>query len=131
MRTRIGVVVLAASIPLAALVVDPDGWYPFGPSKWVVISALIPIGAALVLWDRPARAAGRATLLAGLLLGWMAFAAWLGTDELYGWAGTPERDLGVLTWALAALALVAGQALDPDRDRTTVTWALTITGVGV
>ena len=47
---------------------------------------------------------------------------------LYAWVGTPERHLGVLAWALAALALMAGQTLDPERDRPAVTWTLTVAG---
>ena len=131
MRARIGVVVLASAIPFSALVVDPRGWYPFGPGKWLVVSTLIPLGAALVLWDRPVRSAGRVSLLAWLLVGWMMLAAVLGVDHTYGWIGTPERHFGVLTWALAALALVTGQALDANRDGGPLRWGVVLAGLGV
>ena len=131
MRARIGVVMLVATIPLAALITDPGGWYPFGPGKWLVVSTLIPLGSALVWWDRPLRTAGRASLLGAALVAWMAVAALVGVDGTYAWIGTPERHFGVLTWALAALALVVGQTLDPDGDRGAVSWALALAGVGV
>ena len=50
-----GVLALAALAPAAMLTVDPWGWYPFGPSKWLVIPTLLLGGATLVLRDRPIR----------------------------------------------------------------------------
>lgn len=111
--------------------VDPGGWYPFGPSKWLVISVLVPAGVAAMLLSRPARTARWASLAAAALLGWLALAAALGVDGVYAWIGTPERHLGVLTWGLCAVALVGGQSLDLDRDRTALVWALAIGGLAV
>ena len=131
MRTRVGVVALAATIPLTALVVDPGGWYPFGPSKWLVVTTLLVGGAGALWWDRPLRCSRPVTLAAWLLVGWLAIAALGGEDRVYAWIGTPERHLGVIAWALCALALTAGQSLDPAGDRWAFTGALAITGVGV
>src|SRR5690606_20027788 len=58
-------------------------------------------------------------------------AAALGRDGIYAWVGTPERHLGVLAWALAALALIVGQSLGDEGDRRTVAAGLVVAGVGV
>lgn len=122
---------LAALAPAALLAVDPGGWHPFGPVKWLAVSTLVPAGVALVLARRPVRLAAGPTAAAGALVGWLALAAALGRDGLYAWLGTPERHLGVLAWALAALALVAGQALGDDRDRRVVAGGLVVAGLGL
>ena len=112
-----GVVALAALAPAAMLTVDPWGWYPFGPSKWLVIPTLLLVGAAPVVLGtdqvQVQRAVGRAL---AALVGWMSVAAALGRDPLYAWIGTPERRFGVLTWALCALAMVV-DCLDPRRQQ--------------
>src|SRR4051794_23274545 len=100
MRTRVGAVMLAATLPLTALVVDPGGWYPFGPSKWLVMTALVLGGSAVVFWTRPARWSRPVTTAAWLLVAWLGVAAIAGADPLYAWTGTPERHLGVLAWVL-------------------------------
>jgi O-antigen ligase/cytochrome c-type biogenesis protein CcmH/NrfG len=128
--SRVGVWVLAALAPLAVLALDPGGWYPFGPVKWLVISALVPAGAALV-WTGRAVRANRVQLIAlGVLLAVLALAAAFGTDGRYAWLGTPERQFGVLTWALAAVALVAGQSLDAERDGRPIAVGLVVAGLG-
>ena len=63
--SRAGAIVLAALIPLAVLGLDPAGWYWFGPVKWLVVSALVPLGAAIVLWGRPLRLVTRPAFAAG------------------------------------------------------------------
>src|SRR5689334_7463514 len=126
-----GVIGLAALLPLVLLAVDPWGWYPFGPGKWLLVSVLVPAGTARLWWSRPARSVRSVTTTAWLLVGWMALAALLGDDRIYAWVGTPERHLGVLAWALCGLALMAGQSLDPERDRTILTWSLVVAGTGV
>jgi O-antigen ligase len=132
MRGRAGVLALAALAPAAALTVDPSGWYPFGPSKWLVISTLLLAGSALVVHQRGMgrvpRAVGAA--LVGLV-GWLALAALLGQDRLYAFEGTPERRFGVLTWALCALALVVGTGLDADDDGRLLTAGLLVAGLGL
>ena len=80
---RWGVVALAALAPAAMLTVDPWGWYPFGPSKWLVIPTLVLVGGALVLRDRPVRVPGGVGMVLLALVGWMAVAAALGRDPLY------------------------------------------------
>jgi len=131
MERRSGVIVLAALLPLAVLAVDPWGWYPFGPGKWLLVSVLLPAGTAALWWSRPRRSVRSVSWAAWGLVAWMAVAAAFGDDRVYAWVGTPERHLGVLAWALCALALMAGQTLDVERDRAVLTWALTAAGAGV
>jgi len=132
MRERPGVGVLAALAPVTMLAVDPAGWFPFGPVKWLAVSGLVLLGAALVAHERPVRWPPRALGLAvAALLGWLAVAALLGLDPMYAWVGTPERHLGLLAWVLAALCLVIGTSLDPRRDGRVLAAGLTVAAVGV
>jgi O-antigen ligase len=131
-RGRAGRLALAALAPAAALVVDPSGWYPFGPSKWLAISTLLLLGSALALHERAVVRVPRSIAVAlAALVGWLVLAALTGHDRLYAFEGTPERRFGVLTWALCALALVVGTALDPDDDGRTITTGLLVAGFGV
>ncbi|MGH9110762.1 MAG: hypothetical protein ACRDZN_00415 [Acidimicrobiales bacterium] len=117
---------LLAALPVAALVgVDAWGWYPFGPVKWLAVSALVPAGAAVVLARRPLCFAAAPTVTALALVAWLAVAAGVGQDGQYAWTGTPERHLGVAAWVLCLLAFVAGQSLE-DRDRRWVAGGLLV-----
>ena len=122
---------LAALAPVAMLAVDPGGWFPFGPVKWLAVSTLVLTGAALVLWTRPLRVPElvRAGLL--VLVGWMAVAAVAGEDPTAAWIGTPDRRFGVLTWGLCALVLVVGRSLDARVDGPVVVTGLLVAGAGV
>lgn len=122
---------LAALAPAATLALDPGGWFPFGPVKWLLIPTLVLGGAALVLADRPVRAPRAVRLALGALLAWLALAAAVGEDGWYAWVGTPERRFGVLTWALCGVALVAGAALDPARHGRPIVTGLLAAGCGV
>jgi hypothetical protein len=126
-----GVGGLAALAPVTLLAVDPAGWFPFGPVKWLAVSTLVLAGSALVLSHRPARVPRPLLLAVGALLGWLAVAAAVGLDPVYAWTGTPERHLGVLTWGLAALALVVGCSLDARRDGRVLAKGLAVAGFGV
>ncbi|MEY2451266.1 MAG: hypothetical protein QOD92_840 [Acidimicrobiaceae bacterium] len=121
---------LAAVLPLAALVVDPKGWFPFGPGKWLAVSTLVPAGTALILWRERPRVSRLVTHAAIALVVWMAIGAVVGRDGLYAWVGTPERHFGVLTWVLCLAALVAGQNLDVARDHVALAWGAAIAGFG-
>jgi O-antigen ligase len=108
---RVGVRVAAAIVPAVVLVVDPSGWYWFGPVKWLVVTTALPLAAA-ALWHRaPVVVVRGPTLAAVALVVTFAVAAVGGVDPLYAWTGTPERHLGVVTWALCLLGLVVGQSL--------------------
>lgn len=121
---------LGAVLPLVALVVDPAGWFPFGPGKWLAVSVLVPLGVVLVASRGALRVSRGVTLAAVVLVVWMAACALGGRDDLYAWVGTPERHFGVLTWLLCLAALVAGQNLDLARDRAALAWGIAIAGIG-
>jgi hypothetical protein len=132
---RAGPIVLAALAPLSLLAVDPAGWYPFGPVKWLVVSLVGFGGAALLLAQRPFSVPRRLVLALTLLVGWLTLAAVVGLDPLYAWTGTPERHFGIVTWVLCAVLLVAGCSLgsgDVDEPRgRPLPWGLALAGLGV
>jgi O-antigen ligase len=128
--SRAGVFVLAALLPAAALAVDPAGWYWFGPAKWLAVTAVVPAGAALLLRHHPLRTTRAPTVAAAAFLACLVVASITGVDPLYAWIGTPERHLGLLTWALCALALVAGQTIGAPEGRI-VAGGATLAGLGV
>ncbi len=109
--SRAATALLGAVAPVSMLAVDPAGWFPFGPVKWLAVSTLVLAGAA-ALWSvtplRVPRSLGLALLV---LLAAMAAAAAVGEDPLYAWIGTPERRFGVVGWALCVLAMAAGCSL--------------------
>jgi O-antigen ligase len=128
---RSGPVLLGALAPAACLAVDPAGWYPFGPVKWLLVTVVACAGAAATLrWRSPAvpRPLG---LALGAWLAWLAVAAAVGLDPSYAWLGTPERHLGVLTWALCALLLVAGTVVATGGAVATLLVGLVAAGLGV
>lgn len=125
------VAALAALPPAGVLVVDPGGWYPFGPLRWAAVTVVLLGGAALALGGGPVRIVRAPTVAAAALAGWMAVAAVAGLDPLYAWTGTPERHFGVLTWVLLVVALVAGQSLDPDHNGPTVAAGVVVAALGV
>lgn len=108
---------LAVFVPALVLACDPGGFFPFGPAKWVVLTAVLPAAAAWLFLRRPVRIAPKPTLAAVALVVAMAIAAAVGEDPLYAWIGTPERHLGVLTWGLVAVAFVVGQSTTHDDHR--------------
>ena len=91
---------LAALIPLALVGLDPAGWYWFGPVKWLVVSTLVPAGAALVLLGRPVRLVTRPFVAAAAVVAVFMVAALFGVDARYAWLGTPERHFGAVTWLI-------------------------------
>ncbi len=123
--------VLATLAPTVMLAVDPLGLFPFGPLKWLAVTVLVTAGAAAVLWSTPVRFVRAPTVASVLLVAWMAVAAIGGEDPLYAWTGTPERHVGVLAWALCALALGAGQCLDAARVGPALQAGLVAAGLGV
>lgn len=114
-----------ALAPLLLLVVDPLGWYPFGPAKALVASVVVLAAAALGL--APGRAARPVLVAAGILVAAMALAAVVGRDPLYAWTGTPERHAGVALWALCATALAVGASV----ARRPVERGMVLAGLGV
>ena len=124
-------IVLALLAPGVMLALDPQGWSPFTPAKWLAVSTLVVVGAAVALGQRPLRL-NRAALVAWCcFLGWAALAAAFGNDRLYAWIGTPERHFGWVTWVLCALAFHSGQTMRRATDVIVVFTGIAIAGVGV
>jgi O-antigen ligase len=107
---------------------DPGGWYPFGPTKWLVVSTLV---AATAMYASACRLRSRlprwSSILFVLLLAWLAVAAVFGRDRLYAWTGTPERHLGVLAWLLFGACFVIGSMLSPGGVRVVMRWMVVAT----
>ncbi len=108
-----------ALVPSLFLAFDPGGWAPFGPAKWLVLSAL---GAAAIAATCARLARGRRVGPGGgpgldrrTAVVWLGFlvlvvvAAARGVDGRSAWLGTPERHLGVVTWVLLAGLFAAAQ----------------------
>lgn len=121
----------AGALPLGAvLALDPGGFAPFGPAKWLAVGAIVPAGVAMlrggtVRLERRSAAAWAALLVIG------AVAAAVGNDRLYAWIGTPTRHFGWFTWVLCALAFVVGQQLDRREARVVAAaGAVAVAGAG-
>ena len=115
-----GAIVLGSAVAL-----DPGGWYPFGPAKWLVVSVTIAAAVtyALARGLRP-RLPRWAWGLFAALLAWLVLAAALGRDPLYAWTGTPERHLGVLAWLLFGCCFALGSMLDASGVRVVMRWSV-------
>lgn len=121
---------MAGAVWLAAVMaIDPSGWYPFGPAKWLAVSVAVMVAVTWALWigrraciDRPVGLV--IVWLIGGLLAWLALAAALGRDPLYAWTGTPERRLGLLTWLLLAAIGWVGACLDARERWMVRRWAV-------
>jgi hypothetical protein len=103
--------------PGVVLAVDPGGWYPFGPLRWLVTTTLVLAAAALALATsgRPLTLP-RSTWWACLaLVAAMALSGAVGLEGLYAWTGTPEREAGVLLWVVCAVSLVLGSTFAGSR----------------
>lgn len=126
-----GAWILAAVAPASFLALDPAGWYPFGPAKWAAVSVLVPLGAAGVVWRGRLRADRLLLVAFAALLVCVSVGAVAGVDPWYAWVGTPERELGVWTWVLFALAAFAGGCLDSVEDARALRSGVLVASVGV
>jgi len=127
-RAGVGAVALGALAPASALALDPRGWHPFGPVKWLAVVLLGGLGAALVAGPGCHRLPPPLRRASALLVAWLAVAALVGEDPWFAWVGTPERRFGWVTWALCLALLHAGAAL--IRPRPVVAGVL-VAGVGL
>lgn len=120
--------VAAALLPVGAcLAMDPAGWSPFGPAKWLAVSVLTLLVVALAFRAERLRIARAPTIAWTALVVLMAVAAIGGLDPLYVWTGTPERHLGVFGWLLIGATFVAGQQLRRS-DRVVIAAGLVAAG---
>jgi O-antigen ligase len=122
---------LAALGPLVVLAVDPWGWYPFGPVKWLVLTVVGVAGTFLVLASHELRVTRTLGWALGGFIAAMVGGAVVGEDALYAWIGTPERHFGVLTWVLCAGLLLAGRTMIDEADGRVVVNGLLVAGAAV
>ena len=122
-------VAAAIWVPLVVLAVDPNGWYPFGPSKWLLVSAgVLILGATTTLAAKRVTVVPRVQLIAVVLVAVFALSAAVGIDHTYAWVGTPERHFGVITWALLAVVLFIGiNLVRPDL----LVWGIAVAGAAL
>jgi len=91
--------------------VDPAGLWPFGPVRWLVVSAGGLAVIAVCLW-RPERVLDRRTLrLWSVLLTCLALGAMVNGDVWTALVGTDTRHFGLFTWLLCFGLFCAGQQL--------------------
>jgi O-antigen ligase len=115
-----GAFIAGAMVIGSVIAVDPAGWAPFGPVKWLAVSALGVAAAGSLLWhgNAPVHRASTSAWIAVLAL--LAVSAGLGDDVPTALLGQPDRHLGVATWLLFALLFAAGQQLVDTGSRRTV-----------
>jgi hypothetical protein len=101
--------VVAAGVPVAAFVmVDPSGWFPFGPVKWAAVSVVAAVAVALIVWPGVWLVPRRAGVVWLAMLSVLAVSTVFALDPRLAWFGTAERNLGVVAWVLFAGAFVVG-----------------------
>lgn len=125
--------VVPAALPVVAVIaMDPAGYAPFGPAKWLAITVGVLVAAA-VAWGRcPPRAIERVSARLWLaFIGWATFCALIGVDRWYALLGTPERHAGVVLWMLCALAFATGQWTGIAGGTRAVSYGLVVAGLCV
>jgi O-antigen ligase len=120
---------LAALVPVAAFAaVDPGGWYPFGPAKWMAVSVVVTLSVGAALGSGAVRVPLAAGAVWGFLVAWLAVAAGFGVDPVFAWIGTPERHLGWVTWLLFAGCFVVGSQLSGRAEVDRVASGVVVAG---
>ena len=116
MSVRLPALVFGALVIGSVITVDPGGLAPFGPSKWLVVSALAFLTATLSLRRGSARCHRQSWWMWVALLALLTLAALFNGDAKVALLGHPDRHLGVATWVLLFALFCAGQQL---ADRVT------------
>lgn len=109
MSVRPPALALGALIIGSAIAIDPSGLAPFGPSKWLVVSTLGFVGAALSLRRGSTRCQRQSWRAWVGLLGLLTASALVNGDAKVALLGHPDRHFGVLTWVLLFALFCAGQ----------------------
>ncbi len=113
---------------LAIAAIDPRGYAPFGPAKYLVIATLVPLAFSLLLLGGRRLRADRTTTRWWIgLIAWWILTAFTGVDRFHSWVGIPERRLGVVAWVICFLAFVGGESLT-DAPRRRVVLGATVAG---
>lgn len=116
MSVRLPALAFAALVVGSVITVDPDGLMPFGPSKWLVISALAFLTAALSLQSGSTRCHRRSWWIWVVLLALLTMSALINGDAKVALFGHPDRHFGVLTWVLLFAVFCAGQQLSQHLE---------------
>ncbi len=124
---------LAAFPALVVLAVDPGGYAPVGPAKYLVIAVLVPLALGLMVFGGRRLNVDRATAWWWLgLLTWWALTAFAGIDRFHSWIGIPERRLGVVAWLIFFVAYTGGSSLGGSERRWVILGAVVAAlGVGM
>ncbi|MCU1368051.1 MAG: hypothetical protein JWN39_3690, partial [Ilumatobacteraceae bacterium] len=123
MRAR--ATILAALVIGSVIAMDPGGYSPFGPAKWLVISTTGFAGGAAAMWNGTPRLERHTWRLWLVLVGVLLASALVNHDVPTALLGQPDRHLGVISWLLFWLLFSAGQRLN-ERDRRVVTLSMSI-----
>ncbi len=100
-----------ALIVATVIAVDPAGLWPFGPARWLVVSAG---GVCVVVWclaQQEWRLDRRTCRLWMVLLACLTAGALVNGDVWIAVVGTDTRHFGVATWLLCCGLFFAGQQL--------------------
>ncbi len=123
--------VLAGFPALAALAVDPGGYAPVGPAKYLVIAVLVPLALGLLVVGGRPMGVDRTTAWWWIgLLAWWVVTAFTGVDRFHSWVGIPERRLGVVAWLIFFVAYICGSSLG-ERERRRVVLGAVVAAAGV
>ncbi len=117
MSVRSAALAFGALVVGSALVVDPAGLAPFGPSKWLLVSTVGVLVATLSLRHRSTRCHRQSWWAWVGLLALLTASASVNGDVRVALLGHPDRHLGVITWLLLFALFCAGQQL---TDRVTM-----------
>lgn len=130
---RAGGWALVAFPTLAAMAVDPGGYAPVGPAKYLVIAVLVPLALGLLILGGRRVSVDRATVWWWLgLLGWWVVTAFTGVDRFHSWIGIPERRLGVVAWLIFFIAYIGGSSLGAgERGRVILGAVVAASGIGL
>ncbi|MEO6125217.1 MAG: O-antigen ligase family protein [Ilumatobacteraceae bacterium] len=124
-----GTIGCGALVVGSVIAMDPGGWSPFGPSKWLVISTIGFGAGGAVLWsNRTASIDRRTSKIWTALVGLLLVSALVRGDVPTALLGHPTRHFGVLTWLLLWLLFVAGQLLEPTASRFIETASIVAAG---
>jgi O-antigen ligase len=108
---RLPALAFGALVVGSVITVDPAGLAPFGPSKWLTVSTLGLITAALSLRHGSTRCQRQSWWAWLALLVLLTLSALVNGDAKVALLGQPDRHLGVLTWVLLFAMFCAGQQL--------------------
>lgn len=102
---------VVALVLVSILGINPLGWDPFGPLRWMAISTLALVAFGLATKRTLFKIERVSSVLWSGLLGVMLLSSLVGLDPLYAFTGTPDRHLGLFSWVLFAGVFIVGQQL--------------------